>query len=269
VESRQVVPRPFRPADGVVYIDQNRVLAGGITPGDTAGFPATISQSGSYRLAGNLTVPDLNTAAIQITADFVTLDLNGFSIAGPAVCTAGTVTTCPVPGTGIGVEAGGDQAPFPRGVRIFNGSVRGMGLLGILLNGSSSFVERVTVDSNAGGGMSVAGTVIQSAATQNGSFGIIAATIRDCTALQNAGDGIILSVNGGAATGNISSLNGGLGMAVQLGTATANTSFLNQAAGISALCPSSIVGNTIVTNGPASIETSGDGCALANNGMRP
>jgi hypothetical protein len=229
----------------------------------------TISQSGSYRLSGNLTVSDLNTTAVQITADFVTLDLNGFSIVGPAVCTVSTVTTCPPSGTGTGVQAASTQTPFPRGVRILNGSVRGMGLMGILLNGAGSFVERVTVDSNAGGGMSVSGTVVQSAATQNGSFGILADTVRDSTSRQNAGDGIILGINGGVATANVSSFNGGLGLGVQLGTATGNTLFLNQGAGISASCPSSLVGNTVVSNGVASIKISGDGCALANNGTRP
>lgn len=268
-QSRLLLAGRSCPADDVVYIDQNRAADGGLTPGDLAGFPVTISQSGSYRLTGNLTVPDLNTTAIQITADFVTLDLNGFSIVGPAVCTTGTATTCPTPGTGIGVHAGDVPAHAPRGIRIRNGAVRGMGLMGILLNGSGSFVERVTVDSNAGGGMSVAGTVIESAATQNGSFGIIATTIRDSTALQNVGDGIILAANAGVATGNVSSFNGGHGIALQLGTATTNTFFLNQQGGISALCPSSIVGNTVVTNGPAGIETSGEGCALANNGTRP
>src|SRR5208283_2371136 len=69
--------------DGVVLIDQNRALAGGITPGDTPGFPVTISQTGSYRLTGNLTVPDVNTGGIVVTADHVTIDLNGFSIIGP------------------------------------------------------------------------------------------------------------------------------------------------------------------------------------------
>ena len=144
-----------------------------------------------------------------------------------------------------------------------------MGLMGILLNGSGSFVERVTVDSNAGGGMSVAGTVIEGAATQNGAFGIIATAVRDSTSLQNSGDGIIISTNAGVAAGNVSSLNGGFGIALQPGTATANTVFFNQAAGISALCPSSIVGNTVVTNGPAAIETSHEGCVLANNATRP
>src|SRR5438270_1570559 len=73
--------------DGVVLIDQNRALAGNVTPGDAPGFPVTISVPGSYRLSGNLMVPDAHTSAISITADHVTIDLNGFSIIGPTVCT--------------------------------------------------------------------------------------------------------------------------------------------------------------------------------------
>src|SRR6266436_5075236 len=75
--------------DGIVLIDQNRALAGNVTPGDTPGFPVTISLSGSYRLSGNFTVPNANTTAILITAHNVTIDLNGFSILGPTVCTGG------------------------------------------------------------------------------------------------------------------------------------------------------------------------------------
>src|SRR5438128_5729077 len=66
--------------DGVVLIDQNRALAGSVTFGDAPGFPVTLSQPGSYRLSGNLTVPDANTTAIEVTANNVTIDLNGFSI---------------------------------------------------------------------------------------------------------------------------------------------------------------------------------------------
>ncbi len=83
--------------DGVVLIDHYHAMVGNITPGDAPGFQVTISQSGSYRLTGDLSVPDGNTTAIQITADFVTLDLNGFSIIGPAVCTS-RPTKCPPPG---------------------------------------------------------------------------------------------------------------------------------------------------------------------------
>ena len=62
-------------------IDQNKALAGNVTPGDMPGFPITLSVPGSYKLTGNLVVPGgLN--GIEITSDNVTLDLNGFRIAG-------------------------------------------------------------------------------------------------------------------------------------------------------------------------------------------
>src|SRR4051794_31600963 len=92
-------------------------------PGDDPGFPVTISQSGSYRLTSNLTVTDLNTTAIRITTNSVTLDLNGFSIFGPVVC-AKNPTICPTPGTGTGIQSA--EPGLTRGVRIFNGTVRGM-----------------------------------------------------------------------------------------------------------------------------------------------
>lgn len=253
--------------DGVVLIDQNHALAGNITPGDTPGFPVTISQPGSYRLTGNLVVPDANTNGIQITADNVTLDLNGFSIIGPVVCTS-SPTTCPAAGSGRGVAAGNDQTLGPRGVRVKNGSVRGMGNLGIFMTSEGGFVERVNADSNAGGGILVAGTVIASAATHNGSFGILAITVRDCTATDNTGDGIVLDGSGGVGTGNIASFNGGRGMFVPNGTAANNTIVRNNSFGISTTCPSSIVGNTIVSNTLGTIDTNRDGCVLANNAIR-
>src|SRR5688572_28472467 len=75
--------------DGQIANTQARAMAGGITPGDTPGFPVTITQPGSYVLSGNLTVPVESaggqTLAIRIAADGVWLDLNGFSIIGPGV----------------------------------------------------------------------------------------------------------------------------------------------------------------------------------------
>ena len=56
-----VVALPTCAVDGVVLINQAAALAGNVTPGDTPGFPVVISVSGSYRLSGNLTVPDANT----------------------------------------------------------------------------------------------------------------------------------------------------------------------------------------------------------------
>ncbi len=252
-------------ADGPVLIDQDRAMAGSITPGDDPGFPVTISQPGSYRLTSNLTVTDLNTTAIRITTNSVTLDLNGFSILGPVVC-AKDPTICPTPGTGTGIQAA--EPRLTRGVRIFNGSVRGMGLQGIQLNGDGSSIEKVTADNNAGGGMSVQGSVTSSTAIQNGSFGIIALLVRDTTALQNAGDGIVLDA-GGSAAGNVSSLNGGFGIYSPYGTVIGDTMFLNKAAAVSAICPSVIMNNNLVATNGTSIDTREIGCVVSNNATRP
>ena len=74
--------------DGVVLIDQTRALMGNVTPGDMAGFPISINQPGSYRLSANLTVPP-GVGGIEIAADDVTIDLNGFRIS-----TSGGFATC-------------------------------------------------------------------------------------------------------------------------------------------------------------------------------
>ena len=95
---------PALAVDGVIEINQAAALAGGITPCDAPGFPVTISQPGSYRLTSNLIVPDAATNGIQITANDVTLDLNGFSIIGPNTCTPNPVR-CTFSGGGIGVMA--------------------------------------------------------------------------------------------------------------------------------------------------------------------
>ncbi|MGA3025685.1 MAG: right-handed parallel beta-helix repeat-containing protein [Bryobacteraceae bacterium] len=62
---------PAFAVDGTTLINQATVVAAG-------GFPYNITQTGSYRLSGNLVAS--NTQAISITAANVTLDLNGFTI---------------------------------------------------------------------------------------------------------------------------------------------------------------------------------------------
>jgi hypothetical protein len=256
--------------DGVVLIDQTHALAGSITPGDAPGFPVTLSQPGSYRLTGDLIVSDGNTTAIKITADHVTVDLNGFSIIGPTVCTS-SPAICPAVGQGIGIQAdNGPTADAPRGIRVFNGTVRGMGATGIFITGQGSLIERVTADSNGGGGFLVAGSVIECTATRNGSnFGIFAIVVRDSLATDNHGVGIQLDASGGVANGNIASFNGDHGISAPNGTVINNTAVRNVSFGISAVCPSSIVDNTIVSNALGSITSQGVGCVLANNATRP
>src|SRR5262249_51967263 len=119
--------RGAQAADGPTLIDQRAAQAGKVTALDTPGFPVTISQSGSYRLTGNLNVPDAATTAIEITADNVTLDLNGFTISGPNVCTPNPTRCTYSGGAGIGVMAVGPPGVVsPANVRVMNRIVRGM-----------------------------------------------------------------------------------------------------------------------------------------------
>ena len=126
-------------------IDQNKALAGSVTPGDAPGFPITLSVPGSYKLTGNLVVPGgLN--GIEITSDKLTLDLNGFRIAGSGTCTRDPstyVVYCSSPSAyGIKVTAGGVTGT------VLNGSVQGFNT-GVLLEGGTA--ESLTVRHNTQG----------------------------------------------------------------------------------------------------------------------
>ncbi len=259
-------------AEGVTLINQQKAMAGSVTPGDGPGFPVTISKPGSYRLTGNLTVADANTTGILITADHVTLDLNGFGIIGPGLCTDNfeAPPTCQTPGTGLGIRASADQGGGPRSVRVQNGFVRGMGLDGILLTGDGSMVQNVSADGNAQDGFIVNGSVIESSATANGLSGIFAVTVRDSFATANVNTGIQLDGSAGVASGDRSSLNGGAGINAPNATVTGSTVSLNKGVGITTTCPSSIVNNTIVANAGGTITTNNDpsSCVLVNNSVR-
>jgi parallel beta-helix repeat protein len=181
---------PVCAVDGVIEINQAKVMASG-------GFPFVIDQPGSYRLTGDLSV-DQNTTAIRITASNVTVDLNGFAIIGPTVCSGTPPNTpfeCIPTGSGGGVVTdGGDNAT------VLNGSVRGVGGAGVRVGGHSR-VEGVHAISNGGGGIGVSfsslvvGNVVNS----------------------NGGNGISLG-SGCTATGNTVNDNGAIGIIAQAGS---------------------------------------------------
>ena len=196
-------------ADGVIEINQASVEAAG-------GFPFEISESGSYKLTGNLEVDDADTTAIWVRASYVTVDLNGFSITGPVLCDADG--SCPERGDGAGVWAGaallGDddvisppgenqnQAPIPVGVEVRNGVVSGMGHTGVgrIRDGR---VEAVRAISNGRNGISVRGGLVKGCvASRNGVNGIFGtnALIESNTVIRNFGNGILADL--GAVVGN-------------------------------------------------------------------
>jgi parallel beta helix pectate lyase-like protein len=216
---------PGLASDGVLEINQSCATAGGCFPGDTAGFPVTISQSGSYRLTGNLAVPS-NTTAIQINAVSVTLDLGGFIVSGPNACTGYPTTDCPVKYGNDGIIS----QQFLVVVR--NGSVTGMGGDGILLAGASSEVDHVRVLSCGGQGIAVSG----------------AGRVTNSFSGGNYLDGIRLE-DGGQVEGNESRANGGSGVTTfgdRLGSAiVGNRVFDNNVNGIA---PASVPGVLVSRN---------------------
>jgi hypothetical protein len=181
--------------DGVVLIDQNRALAGNVTPGDTAGFPVVINLPGIYKLASNLVVPNENTTAIQINVNDVTIDLNGFAILGPNVCTTDGSTVaqpCTRPGTGYGVDAGSGTPLTVNNTRVMNGTIDGVGYIGIFTNVNAR-IERMNVTNSGSYGIyTFGGVIFDTLVRANGNSGIVTtgAIIRDSRSIFNRGYGI-------------------------------------------------------------------------------
>ncbi|RJF97300.1 right-handed parallel beta-helix repeat-containing protein [Noviherbaspirillum saxi] len=143
-------------------------LAGGDFRADVeAKFLMVINEPGTYRLSDNLVVADAHTTAIEINADDVTIDLNGFSIHGPGSCTQPPVS-CSLVGTGNGIHALGREK-----VVVKNGGIYGMGNVGIYLKSNSSQVESVQVSGNGSGGIVMFGGLIRNSVIEhNGGDGI-------------------------------------------------------------------------------------------------
>lgn len=163
---------------GGVTIDQARAEAGGASSGDGPGFPVTLSQPGTYRLTGNLTLTDPNATAIVITSPNVTLDLNGFAVLGPVQCApAGSPPTlCSGTGVGDGIVVNLPGLNARGAVTLANGTVRGMGRHGIATAGNTNDglrVERMFLTGNGGSGafLSAGGVVAESQLSYNGQHG--------------------------------------------------------------------------------------------------
>ena len=133
-------------SDGVFEINADCAVFG-CFDGDSSGYPVTITNPGSYRLTGNLTTSNVDTTLISVSADSVTIDLNGFALIGPVTC-SGNPNVCSGSGTGNGIFANDPVKAF----KVFNGTVRGLGNDGIVI-GTSSSIENVRVIENGNEGI--------------------------------------------------------------------------------------------------------------------
>jgi len=198
-------------AFGQTEFGQAEALAGGVTPGDTPGFPVTLSEPGSYKLTSNL--DNIGAAgAVVIEADDVFLDLAGFSIIGSNM------------GNYTGISAG-----LVERITVINGTVRDMGGKGMELL-TDARVENVMIANNGDDGIFlVHGRVIDCSISGNDGNGIQAVlfpssgVIRGNFIHSNGERGIYQQyANGGMIIDNHVVGNGGFGMALAGTTAYGN-----------------------------------------------
>jgi hypothetical protein len=206
----------------------------------------TIGQPGSYKLVNNIaaSLPLGGTAdCLVITADFVTIDLLGFTISG--VRASG-------PQAGSGILAQPPSGGVLQGIAVRNGSISDF------FNGVNfgSAVEDSIVE-----GLRVRGTFGVPDFLKGG--GIIARGIVKGNNVSAYSTGISAT---GTVTGNYARSNG-VGIDVGEGsTVIGNTALNNTQTGLVVDCPSNVTDNTVV-NSVVSIMLNGNGCTNTNNVM--
>jgi len=176
--------------DGTIEINQAKVNAAG-------GFPYTISNAGSYRLTGDLTVSSTSADAIDVKAGQVSIDLNGFSITGPGSSSLGTGISGYVE-TSLAVEDG-VVSGFSTGIAV----------------GENSIVKSVRADANINGISTNSNAVIQGCTanrnTQTGIEGSDGTVISGNTVNFNQA-GIFCAGSGCLVSGNTIDHNSSLGL---------------------------------------------------------
>jgi hypothetical protein len=206
------------PADETVLIDQQSIL-------DAGGFPFKITAPGSYKLLGNLVVPE-NTSGILIQSNDVTLDLNGFSITGGIVCDNGGLNCAPTPTVETkGVEAILSQTANIFGVAIRNGHIRGF-TFGI--STFSGIVEQIHALGNLTAGISgFDATIRKNEASRNHGSGIQcnSCLVTENVAAFNQGNQFLVGF-GGLFSNNAAVASGGLGVN-NFGAVSANNNSCN------------------------------------------
>jgi len=145
-------------------------------------LPYTITSSGSYYLVSDL---NSSTDGIIVNADYVTIDLMGYSIIGSGS------------GSYSGVTMSGRKS-----VEIRNGVIRNFGSHGIYEAGTgiSHRIINIRVSGNGGSGIQIAAynaLIVKCTASDNGDIGLtlFSGSILDSTSYNNVGDGIYTAHN--------------------------------------------------------------------------
>lgn len=182
-------------SDGVIEINHTCATQTGCFPGDSPGYPVTITTgSTSYVLTSKLVIPNAVTSGIQITTNNVSIDLNQFAVI-LSFCDNGSTDDCtPLAGTGVGVQSTG----IYYGNSVKDGSIIGMGLSGVDL-GPGSSVTNLLVQWNRAEGIEAANDSIvrNNRVNLNGGIGIFVSNgsiVEDNVVRENGSNGISASV---------------------------------------------------------------------------
>jgi len=208
----------------------------------------TLTESGAYVVGRNLTATG---DCFVIAADFVNLDLDGFTLTGNGTG-AGISQLMPVFGTGR------------RGMVVRNGVVTNF-QSGVSLEFSiGGRVEGMTVSGNTGNAIRLGdnGAAVRNTVMNNGGRGIEMALggLAEGNQVRDNGVGILMG-NGANVTGNTVGHNSGSGIVVsEGGLVSNNTSRNNTSNGIVADCPSLVIGNTSSLNLGQNLSVIGGAC---------
>ena len=85
---------PALAVDGVLEINQTCAISTGCFPGDSPGFPVSVTQPGSYRLTGNL---DLSAEGVNVSGIAVSVPSPDWRNPTPAISGSATALSFPAP----------------------------------------------------------------------------------------------------------------------------------------------------------------------------
>lgn len=213
---------PIVAGDGAILLNQAIAVAG-LGTSDPPGWPIEIEEPGLYRLVGNLDQIGLTSdlAAIEILADDVTLDLNGFAVLGgcqPGPCSLGAASL--IEGrTAARVRIFDGHLAFARATAVWLGDEARVENLGIfrssaaaVICGASCTVEGgILVENGGGGSVGPGSLVVETISYGNGLDGFFTSatdvTFREVVMHGNGRHGIFFLNGGGtlvrsALTGN-------------------------------------------------------------------
>jgi parallel beta-helix repeat protein len=232
----------------------------GSTPLYPEDMPYNLNHSGSYYLTGDWHLDAPGTDAITISADNVTLDLNGFALIGPGKGVGSD--------DGVYVECGTEIVPeLCYNISIYNGTVRDWGGSGVnaFFSASSEFANLRLSNNGDAGLVAEWGTVTDSVASGNDGFGFRVAysTVLGSYASSNGGDGFIgswLVLTDCFSYGNL-----GDGIAVGESTVSNCETGTNEGNGIRVTSDSLVAGNVAENNTGAGIHVTGANNRIEGN----